>query len=277
MKWKLFFTPAKSIDADEAKSYVRTHQEGTYTLLDVRQPGEYEQERIPGARLIPLPELPARVSELDPEKPLIAYCAIGGRSRAAAQYLSGRGFQQVFNLRGGIAAWQGGKASGPAEMGMAYLTGEESTKEVVALAYGMEQGLAEFYRSVSRESKEAETCDLLLKLAGIEEKHQEKLYRFHLALDPSTDRNQFEERVVPAVMEGGFTTEEFFEQHRSMLTTPAQVLSLAMMLETQAFDLYMRYAQNAKEKASKKILQEIGEEEKAHIAALGRLMDAAFS
>lgn len=277
MKWKLFFTPAKSIDADEARSYVSTHQEVTYTLLDVRQPGEYEQERIPGARLIPLPELPARVTELDPEKPLIAYCAIGGRSRAAAQYLSGRGFRQVFNLRGGIAAWQGGKASGPAEMGMAYLTGEESTKDVVAVAYGMEQGLAEFYRSVSRESKETETRDLLLKLAGIEEKHQEKLYQLHLALDPSTNRKQFEERVVPAAMEGGFTTEEFFEQHRSMLTTPAQVLSLAMMVEAQAFDLYMRYAQNAKEKASKKILQEIGEEEKAHIAALGRLVDAAFS
>jgi sulfur-carrier protein adenylyltransferase/sulfurtransferase len=274
MKWKQFFTPARSLDADEARSYMKTHQEGDYTLLDVRQPGEYEQGRIPGAKLIPLPELPGRVSELDPEKPLITYCAVGGRSRAAAQYLSGRGFQEVYNLKGGMAAWNGGKASGPAERGMAYLTGEESTKEVVALAYGMEQGLAEFYRSVGRDARQRETRDLLLKLSGIEEKHQEKLSRLYLTLDPSTDREQLQSRVVPGLMEGGFTTGEFLDQHRSMLDTPAHVLSLAMMLETQAFDLYMRYAQKATEQESRRILQDIGEEEKAHLAALGRLVDA---
>jgi len=274
MKWKQFFTPAESLDADEARSYMKTHREGSYTLLDVRQPGEYEQERIPGAKLIPLPDLPGRVSELDPEKPLIAYCAVGGRSRAAAQYLSGRGFQEVYNLKGGVAAWQGGKAVGPAETGMAYLEGHETLQEVVALAYGMEQGLAEFYRSVGGEAKDPQTREVLLKLAGIEEKHREKLFRLHLTLDSSADREKLESRVVPRVMEGGFTTDEFLEQNRAMLDTPVHVLSLAMMLETQAFDLYMRYAQKAKDEESRSVLHEIGEEEKAHMAALGRLMDA---
>jgi sulfur-carrier protein adenylyltransferase/sulfurtransferase len=276
MKWKQFFTPAKSLEADEARSYIKAHKEGSYTLLDVRQPAEYEQERIPGAKLIPLPELPGRVSELDPEKPLITYCAIGGRSRAAAQYLSGQGFQAVYNLKGGIAAWQGGKAGGPAEMGMAYLTGRESVKEVVALAYAMEQGLAEFYRTVSMETQDKKTGEVLLKLAGIEEKHQEKLSQLYLTLDPSTDREELETGVVPGLMEGGFTTAEFLDQHRSMLDTPIHVLSLAMMLETQAFDLYMRYAQKAADQESKSILQDIGEEEKAHLAALGRLVDATL-
>jgi sulfur-carrier protein adenylyltransferase/sulfurtransferase len=276
MKWKQFLTPAKNLDADETRSYMKTHQEGSYTLLDVRQPGEYEQERIPGAKLVPLPELPGRVSELDTEKPLITYCAIGGRSRAAAQYLSGRGFQEVYNLKGVLAAWQGGKASGPADMGMAYVTGNETLKEVVVLAYGMEHGLAEFYRSSGSKTKDKETRDVLLKLAGVEEEHQEKLYQIHLTLDPSADREKLENQVVPGVMEGGFTTDEFLEQHRSMLDTPTHVLSLAMMLETQAFDLYMRYAQKAKDQETRKALQNIGEEEKAHIAALGRLMDATI-
>jgi rubrerythrin len=74
-------------------------------------------------------------------------------------------------------------------------------------------------------------------------------------------------------MEGGFTTEEFLEQNLSLLDTPNHLLSLAMMLETQAFDLYMRYSQKAKDQQSRKVLQEIGEEEKAHIASLGRLLD----
>jgi len=61
------------MEADEAREYIAEHQEGTYTLLDVRQPGEYENSRIPGTTLIPLAELSDRLKELDPEKPTIVY------------------------------------------------------------------------------------------------------------------------------------------------------------------------------------------------------------
>jgi rhodanese-related sulfurtransferase len=73
MRWKQFLTPVKGLGADEVKEYIRTHKEGAYTLLDVRQPGEYERERIPGAMLIPLPELPGRLNELDRKQPILAY------------------------------------------------------------------------------------------------------------------------------------------------------------------------------------------------------------
>src|SRR4030042_5027427 len=99
---KKLFAPVESMDADAARKYLASHPEGTFTLLDVRQPGEYEKEHLPGARLIPLPELPSRLKELDPGKPVIAYCAVGGRSRAAAQLLAGQGFKGVVNLQGGI-------------------------------------------------------------------------------------------------------------------------------------------------------------------------------
>jgi rhodanese-related sulfurtransferase len=52
---------------------MRSHKEGSYTLLDVRQPSEYEKGRIPGAKLIPLPELAGRLREIDSRKPVIAY------------------------------------------------------------------------------------------------------------------------------------------------------------------------------------------------------------
>jgi rhodanese-related sulfurtransferase len=73
MQWKPFSIPVKNMDAEEAKTYIQTHPEGTFTLLDVRQPGEYEKERLPGARLIPLPELASRLQELDPRKPVLTY------------------------------------------------------------------------------------------------------------------------------------------------------------------------------------------------------------
>jgi rhodanese-related sulfurtransferase len=73
MKWKELLTPVESMDAEGARKFINEHEEGTYTLLDVRQPGEYETARIPGARLIPLGELSDRLGELDPGKPLIVY------------------------------------------------------------------------------------------------------------------------------------------------------------------------------------------------------------
>jgi len=73
MKWKQLVTPVNSMETEEARSYIAEHDEGTYTVLDVRQKGEYEKSRIPGATLIPLPELTDRLSELDPTKPVITY------------------------------------------------------------------------------------------------------------------------------------------------------------------------------------------------------------
>lgn len=73
MRWKQFFIPAQSMSAEVLRSYMLEHREGVYTLLDVRQPGEYEKSRIPGGFLIPLPQLADRIDALDPEKPTIVY------------------------------------------------------------------------------------------------------------------------------------------------------------------------------------------------------------
>lgn len=73
MQWKQFLTPVTHLDPQETRAFMGDHQEGTYVLLDVRQPGEYEKGRIPGAKLVPLPELTDRLGELDPDRPVIAY------------------------------------------------------------------------------------------------------------------------------------------------------------------------------------------------------------
>jgi len=70
---KQLFHPVASMDAEQAREYIADHPEGTYTLLDVRQPSEYEKEHIPGARLIPIPQLADSLGALDPEKPTIVY------------------------------------------------------------------------------------------------------------------------------------------------------------------------------------------------------------
>ena len=70
---KQLFHPVASMDVEQARQYISEHPEGTYTLLDVRQPSEYNGEHIPGAKLIPIPQLADSLGELDPEKPIIVY------------------------------------------------------------------------------------------------------------------------------------------------------------------------------------------------------------
>jgi rubrerythrin len=75
-------------------------------------------------------------------------------------------------------------------------------------------------------------------------------------------------------MEGGFRIEEFIEQNRSAFVSRVNALSVAMMIEAQAFDLYVRYSQKTTDQGCKEIFYTISEEEKAHLASLGRLVEA---
>jgi rhodanese-related sulfurtransferase len=74
-------------------------------LLDVREPWECEKARIEGAILIPMREVPARISQIDEEREVVAICHHGGRSMQVAMFLEKQGFKCVHNLVGGIDAW----------------------------------------------------------------------------------------------------------------------------------------------------------------------------
>jgi sulfur-carrier protein adenylyltransferase/sulfurtransferase len=74
-------------------------------ILDVREPNEYQINRIPGATLIPLGELPRRYQELPRDREIVAHCKMGGRSAKAQDFLKSVGITRVKNLRGGILEW----------------------------------------------------------------------------------------------------------------------------------------------------------------------------
>jgi len=74
-------------------------------ILDVREPNEYQINKIPGSTLIPLGDLPRRYQDLDPDREIVAHCKMGGRSAKAVEYLKSVGFKRIKNLRGGILEW----------------------------------------------------------------------------------------------------------------------------------------------------------------------------
>ncbi len=260
------------LEAEAARRLMDERPVGSYTLVDVRQPWEYEERHLPGATLIPLGELPGRVEELDREKPVLAYCATGGRSRAAAQLLSGLGFREVYNLAGGIRAYEGRTAEGPEELHLELLRGDEGPAEALTLAYGMEQALQAFYEAVAQAAREAELAAFCRQMIQVEAAHQERLRRRYAEITPGADPAP----LAPGgseVMEGGFQLSDFLARNAPFLTTLAAALELALTVETQALDLYLRLARKSREEATRRIFLEIAEEEKAHLAAISRLWE----
>ncbi len=80
---------------------------GDVVLVDVRTDQEVGRGVIPGARHIPLHLLAARYQELDRSRAVVFYCQSGARSAQACAFLSGKGWQEVYNLMGGMNAWVG--------------------------------------------------------------------------------------------------------------------------------------------------------------------------
>jgi rubrerythrin len=184
--------------------------------------------------------------------------------------LSGLGFKEVYNLKGGMAAWDGLQAFGPQELNMDMVRGDESPAEMVKLCYSLENGLQTFYKNIQKRTKIETIENLFMKLAQIEENHKKRLRELYGKIKPSDeDLESLGSDAGEGMMEGGFNVEAFTQQNEPFLDTPHRVIDLAMMLETQALDLYLRFSQKTENKDTKAVLFKLSDEEKAHLALLG--------
>lgn len=191
-----------------------------------------------------------------------------------AQLLLHEGFREVFHLMGGMEAWEGSTAKGPVQFHLQFVRGNESPQEVIKLAYRMEEGLKRFHEEVKARTENEELSRILADLIKAEDKHKESL----LNLAPTDrEREQVMEELSAIsqsdLMEGGVGIREFLKQNERFLTTVKGYLELAMMVETQALDLYLRMGDASQHEVTQDILISIAEEEKKHLAILGRFME----
>ena len=159
-------------------------------------------------------------------------------------------------------------------MGMMLLKGDETPQDIIYLAYGLEEGLRNFYADASQLAFEAEVSAVLTRLAEIEVRHKQKLFElFKLVDSEETSIESFEQKVTSGLMEGGFDSGSLLENVGQNFNTAAEVLNFAMMLEAQGMDLYMRYAEKSENPKVREILFDMAEDEKAHLKSLGNLME----
>lgn len=93
------------ISAEEAKKMLDANH--NIILLDVRSEEEYNAKYIPGATLLPLPEIGSKAATVLPDKNavILVYCRSGARSRNASYQLVSMGYSQVYDIAGGISSW----------------------------------------------------------------------------------------------------------------------------------------------------------------------------
>lgn len=96
----------KEIEAGDLADRV-ANQAKPLKIIDVREMSEIQAGTIPGAIPMPLATVPLRLSEFEPQEEVVLICRSGARSAQACMFMQQQGFQNVYNLRGGMFAWAG--------------------------------------------------------------------------------------------------------------------------------------------------------------------------
>jgi rubrerythrin len=199
------------------------------------------------------------------------------RSRSAATYLLGTGLKNVYNMEGGIHAWKGMVAHGLPEAGMAYFSPAANGEEIVGLAWALEEGSKLFYQGVSKYfADDLEAQKMFEWLVSAEKSHEKHLLETYETLtgtqpDFTKLRAKFSDNLKGAVMEGGVPLKEGLEWIKDKGVSES--LQLAMAMEVNAYDLYIKMSKAIDDKQAQEIFEKLSEEEQVHLEKMAGLLD----
>ncbi len=263
------------INAVELKKYIAEHNENDYAIIDVRQPEEYKQAHIPGAKLIALPVLVTETIPLPDTGNLIFTCHSGSRSRTAALFAASitRKDQKIFNLTGGITGWYGKTISGTPKVQL--LSNNDDFDEIMFSAMDLEKGAWNYYKTILEKFPNTPFQNAIEYLSLAEADHAEALY--HII---KRRKSELGETGIPGfddmfsgmkgdILEGGMSLIDAVKKLDSIETdVEVNILEFALDIEYSAFDLYKNASQMIDDPDIKKILTGIANGEKSHMKKL---------
>jgi rhodanese-related sulfurtransferase/rubrerythrin len=269
-----YFRRISTRTVEEVRKILDTMDPDGFTLVDVRHPDEFKQGHLPGAKLIPLDDLPDRIGELDPSKPTLVYCTAGVRSRAGASVLTRAGFAEVYSMEGGIRSWKGMVAEELPEVGMTWFLSGQSPEELIGLAWLLEDGMRSFYLEIAKGLDRSEEAQLFMELAGAELHHKNalvKLYRQQTGKDVSVNfpADVLHNPPKEKYLEGGVLLSEAFAWAGKR--SAGEILEFAMSLEVGSYDRYLSLRDHFEDESSHEVFGLLAAEEKAHLKRLTRL------
>lgn len=252
--------------SEQLRQYMRTHHENEYLLVDVRQPEEYRHGHIPGARLLPLPDLVQSMDRLPADKTLVFYCHNGTRSMVAAAMIDEEGFDgPLLNLAGGLLAWEGGQVADEPRI---ELFAGKTAAEMFETAMNLEKGAQRFYQRVGREHGDVPWAGLFARLAEAEREHAETVYGFWRRNESEPDAfESVYDRLSGEILEGGMPLQNAVDKLAGS-DNCMRVLEMALRIEYAAYDLYRRMADQTEDESVRQAFMSLAQAEKAHMQLL---------
>jgi len=176
-------------------------------------------------------------------------------------------------MKGGIDAWNGLVSRAEVDQGMFLIEGDERPEEVIALAYGLEAATYRFYQDLAERGSDRDVTDAFRRLAQDEIRHQESLWeKYRTITGDGKTREAFEAETVTKTLENGKTADQILAEYPEWIDHPREALELAMSLETDSLDLYLRVAQKIRHKEAASVFHDLAGEEKVHLKGLGQVL-----
>lgn len=183
----------------------------------------------------------------------------------------------MYSMDGGITAWNGHVATGDYTEGLVLLKGRETTEELMSLALALEEGSRIFYAGIAESTSDAEAKIIFTAISKAEAKHKTNvLQAYTLVTGKNVSEDILNSEPLKGVMEGGVRIEDAIgflnKQGNALLDT----LEIAMQVETNSLDLYIKMFREIEDIKAKKIFGGLIEEEKLHLSGLGNLLGATL-
>lgn len=262
----------ETMTVDQLKQFTQDHKEHEYLLVDVREPEEYEVEHIPGAKLVPLMDLELGQAKLEPADHAIFYCRSGARSMRGAMSAAARklGIKKIYNLSGGIGAFQGRTLSEAPNLKV--FDGNENLSELLLRAMDLEKSADKLYGALAENLAGTPVEDLVRKLEEGEEGHARAIYGMlkRVSTDPLPPFEQLYEQLDGRVLESGEPLVKLVAWLTSARADRAAILELALDLELKAYDMYRNLAAKTDDPELEKAFYELAHHEQRHARTVAR-------
>jgi rubrerythrin len=175
-------------------------------------------------------------------------------------------------MGGGIDAWNGLVAEGPYEEGLAYFSRASGAEELISLSLVLEEGNRAFYDRIAQEARDEEAAAVFRSLVLAEERHKETLLELYARVSGKhTDPRSPEEMEAGQFLEGGIPAGEAMEWARDKPL--GEILELAVAMEANSLDRYIKMGRAVDDERSRKILQVLSGEERSHLERMASLLD----
>ena len=261
------------LDADELKTWVESHNEKDYLIVDVRQSQEYRHGHIPGAMFLPLLDLESQLYTLPTDRDLIFYCSNGGRSLAAGTLVIDAEVtrHRIYNLTGGILRWFGQTLSDFPKVKVFDESG--GIDALLYTAMNLEKGAWRFYHAVATRYAAQPCAATFEALSRAETAHAASVYALWASrIENPPEFERLFADLTGEILESGEPLQEVLTGVSSPISEEdcINLIELSLLIEYRAFELYRTVADHTADDNARSALLSLAQAEKAHMRVLAQ-------